>query len=227
MQQQRADEYRRRGRGDYGAVSHGRVFGEHQEEPGEGYRKKEGRKEKSLGNAWKSDNKPDQKRLKMLNKSTDPQATKLQTTFTYTSCTNSPIFAASDSAPLVPVPSTSTCYTQCAGYLYAILYANTGDGWMCKCAMQPVTMTPVGQCYGMSYYVYQHPASASGLARRKRAPAARHRCPAGLSACALADGFECLDTMRELGEWNHGWADARIVWCLPPRWGRLYPAPRR
>jgi hypothetical protein len=73
-----------------------------------------------------------------------------------------------------------------------------------------VGLTPVGQCYGMSYYVFGHPpaAAASGLARRavravqavlEEAREGGGECPGEMVACAFDGGVECLDISSELG----------------------------
>ncbi|KAL7418657.1 hypothetical protein Q5752_006340 [Cryptotrichosporon argae] len=106
------------------------------------------------------------------------------------------------------------CFAQCASSELAFVYA-TSSGFECYCADVDVddkfNANDDGvPCDWYTFMAWSHTpdAAASSLARRQlaaRAAMARRAqpalCPAGKTACSIADsthGYECIDTLSEL-----------------------------
>lgn len=152
----------------------------------------------------------------------------LQTTFTNDGCSNGgtvTINPADVGLPTLQSGSLQSCFTTCAPYLYTLATPGTlATGllgiWTCQCLNNPPTMTQGTTCTAGNAYLYHHPLSATGQARRRAVYDRRSRhdlmaanpyCPPGLAACNVSpgfkDGYECLAVNSELescGGCKHG-----------------------
>lgn len=143
----------------------------------------------------------------------------LKTTFVNAGCSSGgtvTINPADSGAPTTSSGSLQACFVTCANYLYTLATPGTFlvgvlGIWSCKCLNNPPTMTQGSTCTAGDPYLYSHPLSATGQARRRliqdkrnhqQLMAANPYCPPGRAACNVspdpASGYECLNIYSEL-----------------------------
>ncbi|ORY30173.1 hypothetical protein BCR39DRAFT_587965 [Naematelia encephala] len=139
---------------------------------------------------------------------TDATVKSLITTFAFQTCTAGP---SSTSSPTdsETVTTLDQCFTFCENSRALIFTPSTGENnFACSCGTADYTNSNDLTCTAGTAYFYTHPeaASASGLSRRRLRLAlgkqmSDRSCPAGLTACLLAQkaaGFECVDISNEV-----------------------------
>ncbi|KAL1411941.1 hypothetical protein Q8F55_002932 [Vanrija albida] len=143
----------------------------------------------------------------------------LQTTFVNAGCNNGgtvTLNPADVSNPQTLSGSLQDCFSFCANYLHVLatpgtLLTGLLGIWTCKCLNNLPTMSQGATCTSSNPYLFSHPLSATGQARRRviqdrrnhqQLMAANPYCPPGRAACNVSpditDGYECLNVAHEL-----------------------------